>query len=84
MKKLLGSSPRTTLAGIAKGLFVLILPIFQKEGFTIQRDWPYVVGAILMYLGGRLAKDSDGITKQQDVTVAKAATDGAIPPQKIS
>lgn len=80
LKTLLGSSPRTTLLGIAKGCFIALLPVIQKDGFTIQNDWPYLVGGALMYIGGRVQKDSDGINRKEDVIVAKAATDGAIPP----
>ncbi len=82
MKQILGSSPRTSIIGIGKALMVLLLPIFQKEGFDIKKDWPYIVGAILMYLGGRVAKDSNGITIKEDVITAKAATDNTIPPTK--
>ncbi len=79
MKQLLGSSPRTTIIGIAKALLLLLYPIFQKEGFDIKKDWPYIVGAVLMYFGGRLSKDSDGISRKEDVIVAQSVTNGKIP-----
>jgi hypothetical protein len=82
MKKIFGSSWRTSLIGYATAAGTVIIPIIQNDGFDIQKQWKSLLIAVVVALWGRVQKDSDGITKQESVIVAKEATDGAIPPEK--
>ena len=60
----------------------VVIPIIQNDGFDFHTQWKTLLIAVGLAIWGRVQKDSDGITANQDVIVAKAATDGAIPPQK--
>lgn len=58
---LLGSSPKTSFVGLSEGAVTMAIP----KDFTLSRDWPYLVVALLMYLKGRLSTDSNRTLKQK-------------------
>ncbi len=62
---LFGSSPRTTILGIIEGAFISCIPILLKSDFSMNKDWPYIIAAVIAVIRGRLSKDSNGISAQQ-------------------
>lgn len=81
LKTLLGSSPRTTIIGYLTAIGTVIIPIIQDESFDIHKHWKSLLIAIAIALYSRVTKDSNGIHRNEDVVVAKIATDGIIPPK---
>ena len=75
IKKILGSSPRTTTFGTLAGICTAAIPILPPK----YKEYASFGAAVFIILAHRNAKDSDGITAKQDVIVAKEATDGEIP-----
>jgi len=54
---------RTSLTGFGLAVFVACLPVIQKGGFDIRRDWPYLIGAALSAISGYLQKDAKEATQ---------------------
>lgn len=82
MNKILGSSPVMSIVGYITAIALAVQPFVTNEGFDIKKDWMMLLFAVLAAIGGRAAKDSNGITAKQSKVVAKIATDGLIPPTK--
>ena len=67
MKNILGTSPITTIIGMA----IAALMIIQEETTAGETDTKQIVVAILIALLGRVVKDSDGITSGKANRVVK-------------
>lgn len=61
---------KTTLTGLVGAIWLLAEPIVKKGDFNIKIDWPQLVGAILVGMGGFLAKDHD-VTGNPAVTIGE-------------
>lgn len=69
LKKILGSSPRTTLIGFAEAAVIAAWPIFIAPTFEWKRDGFLLFVAICRAVYGRISKDSNGLTATQSKIV---------------
>lgn len=73
LKRIFGSSPKTTIMGYVAAIGTAIYPFLTNEGFDFKTDWKNLLIAVALGVWGRIQKDTNGVTAKEGKTVVKTA-----------
>jgi hypothetical protein len=68
---------KTTLTGIIGAIWLVAEPIIKKGDFNIKTDWPQLVGAILIGIGGAVSHDATAKLPVTTTLIIPAKPEGA-------